>query len=244
MIGLVTARLVKVPTLVSDELRTFGASVVPVKLLALTNKVISVVPLKDTPFILRAVCNAVAVPALPVTLPLIVPLTVKDVIVALVAVKLVSVPTLVSEELRTFGASVVPVKLLALTNKVISVVPLKDTPFILRAVCNAVAVPALPVIVPVIGFVTAKLVNVPTLVSEELTTFGASVVPVKLLALTNKVISVVPLKDTPFILRAVCNAVAVPALPVIVPVIGFVTAKLVNVPTLVKEELTTLPASV
>jgi len=66
-----------------------------------------------------------------------------------------------------------------------------------------VAVPALPVIVPVIGFVTARLVNVPTLVSEELRTFGASVVPVKLLALTNKVISVVPLKETPFILRAV-----------------------------------------
>jgi len=66
-----------------------------------------------------------------------------------------------------------------------------------------VAVPALPVIVPVIGFVTARLVKVPTLVNDDAVTLLASVVPVKLLALTNKVISVVPLKDTPFILRAV-----------------------------------------
>ncbi len=71
---------------------------------------------------------------MPVILPLIVPLTVNEVIVALVAVKLLKVPTLVREELTTFGASVVPVRVLALINKVMSVVPLKDVPFILRAV--------------------------------------------------------------------------------------------------------------
>jgi len=135
----------------------------------------------------------VAVPALPVIVP----------VIGFVTAKLVNVPTLVNDDAVTLLASVVPVKLLALTNKVISVVPLKDTPFILRAVCNAVAVPALPVIVPVIGLVTARLVNVPTLVNDDAVTLLASVVPVKLLALTNKVISVVPLKDTPFILRAV-----------------------------------------
>ncbi len=61
----------------------------------------------------------------------------------------------------------------------------------------------MPVILPLIGLVTVNPVNVPTLVRDELTTFGASVVPVKVLALTNKVMSVVPLKDVPFILRAV-----------------------------------------
>ncbi len=41
-------------------------------------------------------------------------------------------------------------------------VPSKDTPLIVLAVCSAVAVPALPVTLPLIGAVTAKPLNVPT----------------------------------------------------------------------------------
>ena len=44
-----------------------AANVVPVSVPAAAVTVMSVVPLKETPFIFRAVCRAVAVPALPVT---------------------------------------------------------------------------------------------------------------------------------------------------------------------------------
>lgn len=43
---------------------------------------------------------------------------------------------------------------------------------------SAVAVAAFPVMLPVIGFVTVKFISVPTLVSDDVTTFAAKVVPV------------------------------------------------------------------
>ena len=105
---------------------------------------------------------------------------------------------------------------------------------------------ALPVTLPLIGVVTVKPVNVPTLVNDELTTFDARVVPVKADASVTAVIVIfeVPSKDTPLIVLAFCKAVAVAAFPVTLPLIGAVTVKPVNVPTLVNDELTTLEASV
>ena len=142
------------------------------------------------------------------------------VIAALVAVRFPNVPTDVNDELTIFGLSVVPVKVLASMSNVISVVPLKNTPLIFLPVCNAVAVPALPVIVPLIALVTARLVAVkfvitPTEVNEELTTLGASVVPVNELALISKVISVVPSNATPLMLRAVVSLAALATVPLI-----------------------------
>ena len=67
---------------------------------------------------------------MPVIVPLIALVTAKVVIVALVAVKLFKVPTEVNEEFTILGASVVPVRVFALIAKVISVVPLKNTPLI------------------------------------------------------------------------------------------------------------------
>lgn len=67
------------PKLVSDEAVTPAANVVPLSVPAAAVTVIAAVPSKLTPFIARAVCRAVAVPALPVTLvwsPVFVPETV------------------------------------------------------------------------------------------------------------------------------------------------------------------------
>jgi len=57
---------------------------------------------------------------------------------------------------------------------------------------------------------------VPTLVSEDRVTPELSVDPVSVPAAAVTVMSAVPLNDTPLMRRAVCNAVAVPAFPVIV----------------------------
>ena len=72
---------------------------------------------------------------------------------------------------------------------------------------------------PTITFpLTVALANVPTLVKLELTTFDASVVPVKIPASAVDVIVISPLpsKSTLLIFLAVANLVAVPALPEIV----------------------------
>jgi hypothetical protein len=85
-------------------------------------------------------------------------------------------------------------------------------------VVTVVAVAALPVILPTIGFVTVKFANVPTLVKLEPVTVEFNVVPVKLPASAVEVIDISPLpsKATPLIFLAVANLVAVPALPEIV----------------------------
>jgi hypothetical protein len=93
-------------------------------------------------------------------------------------------------------------------------------------------------------FVTVKLVNVPTLVKLLETTDAFNVVPVNVPAAAVTVMGVDPSKFTPLIDCGAASFVAVPALPVTDPVMGLVTVKLVNVPTLVKLELTTLLAKV
>lgn len=103
------------------------------------------------------------------------------------------VPTVVSDDVTTLEASVVPVILAAAT------------------------LPALPDTEPVIVAVTVSAASVPTLVSEEETTLLASAVPVNVPAAAATVIGAVPSKLTPLIARGVCNAVAVAALPVVEP---------------------------
>ena len=62
-----TVNEANVPTEVSDEAVTPAARVAPVKVPAAAATVMSDVPLKLVPLIRRAVCNAVAVPAFPLT---------------------------------------------------------------------------------------------------------------------------------------------------------------------------------
>jgi hypothetical protein len=72
-IGAVTVRFVRVPTEVKDEESTLAASVLPVKVpaSAMAEAVMLMldVPSKATPLIVLGVAKAVAVAALPVTLP-------------------------------------------------------------------------------------------------------------------------------------------------------------------------------
>ncbi len=89
------------------------------------------------------------------------------------------VPTEVSDEAVTPELSVLPVRVPAAAVTVMSAEPLKEVPLMLRAVCKIVAVPALPVMEPVMGLVTVKLVRVPTEVSEELTMLEPSVVALR-----------------------------------------------------------------
>ena len=63
-------KAVRVPTVVRLELKTFVARVSPVKVPAAAGTVMSVEPLKGMQLIFLAVCNAVAVAALPVKVPL------------------------------------------------------------------------------------------------------------------------------------------------------------------------------
>ncbi len=75
------APTVSVPVPVIDEFTTELLSVVPVNVPAAAVTVIGAVPSKFTPLIARAVCSAVAVPALPVMVvwsPVFVPLLVPD----------------------------------------------------------------------------------------------------------------------------------------------------------------------
>ncbi len=66
----------------------------------------------------------------------------------------------------------------AATPTVIFAVPLKLVPLIVRAVCRAVAVPALPVTEPVMGAETVSPPSVPTLVRLDAVTPEAKVDPV------------------------------------------------------------------
>ena len=77
------------------------------------------------------------------------------------------------------------------------------------------AVAALPVILPTIGLVTVKLVNVPTLVKLEPVTVDFKVLPVNVPASAVTVISPVPSNATPLMFFGVSNLVAVAALPVV-----------------------------
>ena len=101
-----------------------------------------------------------------------------------------------------------PVKVLASATAVtvIDELPSNGTPLILTGAASLVAVPALPVTLPTIGLVTVKPVNVPTLVSDEFTTFAANVVPVKVLASAVTVAvppnaTAVPLMVTPLLVN-------------------------------------------
>jgi hypothetical protein len=138
-----------------------AASVLPVKVPASDVAVMLIleVPSKATPLIVLGVANAVAVAALPVTLPEI----------GAVTVRLPSVPTEVREEESTFAASVLPVKVPASEVAVMLMfeVPSKATPLIVLGVASAVAVAALPVTLPEIGAVTVRLPSVPTEVKDE-----------------------------------------------------------------------------
>ncbi len=73
-----------------------------------------------------------------------------------------------------------------------------------------VTVPALPLTDPVIVFVTDKLVNVPTDVRLLAVTPDARVVPVSVPAAAVTVMSALPLKLTPLMLRAVVSVAAEP----------------------------------
>ena len=66
VIGAVTVKLAKVPTLVKLEPVTVDFNVVPVNVSAAAGAVISALPSKATPLIVFAVANLVAVAALPV----------------------------------------------------------------------------------------------------------------------------------------------------------------------------------
>ena len=101
----------------------------------------------------------------------------------------------------------------------------------LVALVAVVAVAAFPVMLPAIGFVTVKSVNVPTEVSEDPTIVAGSEVPVRPLAAAPIVMSADPSNATPLMFFDAASLVAVPALPVTAPAIGLVTVKPVNVPT-------------
>jgi hypothetical protein len=92
--------------------------------------------------------NAVnASPVLGVVAPIVVASIVPPLMSAVVATRLAIVPSDVSEDAVTPDARVAPVSVPASAATVMSALPLKLTPLMLRAVSNVVAVPALPVIV-------------------------------------------------------------------------------------------------
>lgn len=92
--------------------------------------------------------------------------------------------------------------------------PVRFEPERFAAVVAVVAVAALPVMLPAMGFVTVKFARVPTDVSDELRTVDFSVAPVSVLASAVTVMFAEPSKDTPLMVRAVRRVVAVVALPV------------------------------
>ena len=237
-IGLVTVRLPRVPTEVSEELTTFDARVVPVKVLASATAVtvMSADPSKGTPLMFFVAASLVAVPALPVILvwsPVLVPdkfATAAFASMALVIAPLaiaVAFPTLVTGPVKlalVVTVAALPVILPAMGAVTVNPV---NVPTEVMAGCAAVvtvpavvavvAVAALPVMLPAIGLVTVKLPSVPTEVSEELTTFDARVVPVRVLASATAVtvMSADPSNGTPLMFFVAASFVAVPALPVI-----------------------------
>ena len=85
----------------------------------------------------------VAVAALPVVLPEL-PVTLPE--IGLVTVRLVKVPTEVSEEERTFAAREVPERVPASAVTVMSALPLKETPLMFLALAKIVALAAVPLV--------------------------------------------------------------------------------------------------
>ena len=138
----------------SARVNTFCPIVVPPKPVLAKGAVVAPVPpfaIATVPVTFPAV---VAVPAFPVTLP----------VIGLVTVKFAKVPTEVSEEERTFEASVAPVKVVASATAVMVILPVPSngTPLMFLAVASLVAVAALPVTLPAIGAVTVSPLKVPT----------------------------------------------------------------------------------
>jgi hypothetical protein len=187
------------------------------------------VPSKLVPPIVRAVCKAVAVAALPLTEPTIVcPKVATPVLELKVRLALVlgsKSPLAATQKPRKQVASVAS---LATTMVVgtIEAEPLNDTPPISLAVCSTVAVPALPVIEPAI--VCPKVATPVELLKVRLALVLGNKLPVAAVQNPKKqlasvassattivvgVIAAVPSKLTPPIARAVCKAVAVAAFP-------------------------------
>ena len=81
-----------------------------------------------------------------------------------------------------------------------------------------VTLAAVPVMLPTIGLVTVKLVNVPNEVKDELTTVEFKDVPDKVPAAAVTVMSDEPSNATPLMFFVAANLVAVAALPVTFPV--------------------------
>ena len=105
---------------------------------------------------------------------------------------------------------------------VMSAEPLNEVPLIVRAVCRVVAVEALPASAPtnVVNHAVFPEISVEVAFEKVLR-------PVHVLLLASSVedaavmvISAEPLKEVPLMVRAVCNAVAVPALPeILIPAV-------------------------
>ena len=92
--------------------------------------------------------------------------------------------------------------------------PVRFDPERFAAVVAVVAVAALPVMLPAMGFVTVKFASVPTDVSDEVTTVDFSIVPVSVLASAVTVMFPEPSNETPLMVRGVKRVEAVVALPV------------------------------
>jgi hypothetical protein len=127
-----------VPTEVRDEAVTPELRVEPVRVPAAAVTVMLAEPSNEVPLIVLAVASVVAVPALPLTEP----------VIGLVTVRFARVPTEVRDEAVTPELSVEPVRVPAAAVTVIAAEPSKFTPLIARGVARAVAVEALPVSAP------------------------------------------------------------------------------------------------
>jgi hypothetical protein len=198
-------RLVRVPTLVSDEAVTPEFRVLPLRVPAAAVTVISAEPLKETPLMLRAVCRVVAVEALPVKAPVNVVAEMLPVPVMLLVpiarvppiVRLVRVPTLVSADAVEVDVRNVPVE------------PAPDEAMVMPLIeVRLVGVALRPRVIPVVP---------PSQVVPEENARLLFVRPRAYVVLALIVIAAEPSKLTPLIARAVCNAVAVEAFPVRAP---------------------------
>jgi hypothetical protein len=238
-------RAVAVPALPEIEPEmVFEKVLVPLKVLLLARRVeeaavivIFPVPSNEVPLMVRALRRAVAVPALPETEPVIVFATVSEAKLAVVAKRFVEE----AMEEKRFVVVAAVVVLLVMRSKmfdpekrfefarsvdeaaviVMLEVPSNEVPFIVLALRSAVAVPAFPVMEPVMVF-------------EKV------LVPLKVLLLARSVDEAavmvmleVPLNEVPLMVRAFWRAVAVPALPETEPVMVLAT---VSAPKLAEAE--------
>lgn len=145
---------------------------------------------------------------------------VTDPVIGFVTIRFPKVPTLVRLLVTTDEFKVAPVKVPAAAVTVIGTEPSKLTPFIVFPGDNFVAVPAFPVIEPVIGLVTVRFPKVPTLVRLLVITEALKVLPVNVPAAAVTVIGADPSKLTPFIVVPGDNLPEVLAFPVIDPMMG------------------------